>query len=408
MKGLVKVRVDLLLCVGALLVFSQCKSQDYDEISGISDNGTQDSSQEDSLKKVEVKLMYRFEGEEFPERARDLFSNYYSAIIQRQNPSNFYDERSTEFMRFPNISQDLGEFYKPGFFKRVTPMIVAVYPQGSDTIVKLNFIRVDSLGVGTNMATINFGVTENDGYLFLTNMVVINAKEWVRNEFGNITYIYSQPHQFSQEKASRMAAFNQEMSELFEMEPIQFRYFITDSWIELAKLWGFDYAYDMFNMDTSGGTAVVSAKIIFSGNGTEYYPHELVHLYVAQWLGPEYKKAHEWFNEGIATYLGGSRGKSLEWQLGVLNAHLNSEPKPDLSNLFDHKMKIGVSTNLDYAVGGLICKLAHENGGMPALRELLTAGKSEDDFYRAVETVLGVKKEGFDDLIRREAGKYGS
>ncbi len=387
MKTFVKIRPVFLLCLVALFVFSQCKHRENESLSENPKDEIPDSTTEDSLQKVEVELMYRFEGEEFPEKARELFSNYYSAIAQRQNPSNFYDERSTEFMRSPYISQDLNEFFKPGFFKKIKPMIVAVYPQGPDTIVKLNFIRVDSLGIGTNMATINFGVTEKDGYLFLTNMVVLNSKDWVRNEFGNITYIYPPLHQFSQEKASQMEAFNQEMSVLFEMEPMLFRYFITDSWIELAKLWGFDYAYDMFNMDTSGGTAVVTAKIIFSGNGTEYYPHELVHLYVGQWLGTEYKKTHEWFNEGLATYLGGSRGKSLEWQLGVLKSYLDSEPKPDLSNLFDHKMKIGISTNLDYVIGGLICKLAHEKGGMSALRDLLTAGESDDDFYSAVETV---------------------
>lgn len=400
------IRFVLLFCFISLL-FTQCENQESSDLSVPPKDALQDSLTEIPFQKVDVELMYRFEGEAFPERAKYLFSSYYSATASRQNTTNFYDERSSEFMRYPATSQNLTKFYEPGFFKKHKPMIVAVYPQGQDTIVKLNFIRVDSLSVGTNMATINFGVTEKGGYLFLTNMVLLNSKDWVNNEFGHITYIYPPTHQFSKEKAAKMEDFSQEMATLFEIEPIQFRYFVTNSNIELYRLWGFDYAYDMFNMDTTGGSAAIYSKIIYSGNGTEYYPHELVHLYVSQWLGAEHSKSHVWFNEGLATYLGGSRGKSLEWQLAVLKTYLNSEPKPDLSNLFKLKMKIGISTNMDYAIGGLICKLAYEKGGIRALKELLTVGKSNDDFYRGIEMVLGVSKEDFPDFIYREMQKYG-
>ncbi len=367
-----------------------------------SDEAIKDSLTDESYQTVDVRLMRRFEGEEFPESVRQLFSNYYSAIAQGQGTINFYDEQTLKFMRHPGIFQNLRQFHRPGFFKKDKPMIVAVYPQGSDTIVKLNFVRVDSNGVGTNMATINFGVTEQEGYLHLTNMVLINSRDWVSNESGNITYVYPPSHSFSERTAARMEAFNQRMAALCEIGPVQFRYFITDSDIAVSQLWGFDYAYDMYNMDISGGAVDIYNKIIYSGNGTEYYPHEAVHLYVSEWLGGGWRKAHIWFDEGFATYLGGSRGKSLEWHLEVLKAYLNSEPKPDLSKMFELKMKIGISTNLDYVIGGLICKLAYEKGGMPAIKELLTAGETDEEFYLAVEKVLGVPKEDFGDFIYRE------
>lgn len=398
-----KTHTTLFLLWGVLpLLFSQCKNLEPNNFSEASKDIVQAPLTDEPSQKIDVKLMYRFKGEVFPEKVQYLFSNYYSAIAQRQNTSNFYDERSSDFMRYPASAQNLSLFYEPGFLKKHQPMIIAIYPQGQDTIVKLNFIRVDSVGVGTNMATVNFGVTEKDGYLYLTNMVLINSKEWINREIGNITYIYPPSHSFSEEKAVQMGDFNQRMAVLFETEPMKFRYFVTDSYVDLCRLWGFDYAYDMFNMDTSGGSSAVRSKIIYAGNGTEYYPHELVHLYIFGWLGAEHSKAHDWFEEGFATYLGGSRGKSLEWQLGVLKTYLNSEPKPDLSKMFELKMKIGVSTNLNYVIGGLICKLAYEKGGMPAIKELLTAGTTEDDFYRGVEKVLGVPKEGFGDFIYRK------
>lgn len=391
-----------LLCAIVPLLFSQCKNLEPNDLSEASKNISQDTFPEEPSQKIDVKLMYRFKGEAFPEKVKHLFSNYYSAIAQRQNTSNFYDEQSSDFMRYPASAQNLSLFYEPGFLKKHQPMIIAIYPQGQDTIVKLNFIRVDSTGVGSNVATVNFGVTEKAGYLYLTNMVLINSKGWINREVGEITYIYPPSHTLSEEKAAQMETFNQKMAVLFEMEPLKFRYFVTDSYIDLCRLWGFDYAYDMFNMDTSGGSSAVGSNIIYAGNGTEYYPHELVHLYTFYWLGADHRKTHDWFEEGFATYLGGSRGKSLEWQLGVLKTYLNSEPKLDLSKMFELKMKIGVSTNLNYVIGGLICKLAYEKGGMPAIKELLTAGTSEDDFYRGVEQVLGVPKAGFGDFIYRE------
>lgn len=396
-----------ILCTTIPLFFSQCKNPGSNDFTESSEDEIQDASAGRSLYKVDVELMYRFEGEAFPERAKNLFSSYYSAIAQGQNTTNFFDDRSVEFIRYPSTTQNLRLFYEPRFFKKHKPMIVAVYPQGQDTIVKLNFIRVDSAGIATNMATVNFGVTEQDGYLFLTNMVLLNSKDWVNIDFGNITYIYPPAHQFSQEKATEMEAFNQKLSSLFKIDPLQFRYFITNSNIELYRLWGFDYAYDMFNMDTTGGVSTVYSKIIYSGNGSEYYPHELVHLYVFSWMGNEYSQSHDWFSEGIATYLGGSRGKELDWHLAVLKNYLDSIPKPDLSEMFELKQKIGNSTNLNYAVGGLLCKLAYEKGGMPAVKELLSSGQSNADFYRGVEQVLGVSKEDFGDFVYQEVEKYG-
>ena len=42
----------------------------------------------------------------------------------------------------------------------------------------------------------------------------------------------------------------------------------------------------------------------------ENNPHELVHIYTKELFNYQY---HSWIDEGLATMLGGSRGKSLDW-----------------------------------------------------------------------------------------------
>jgi hypothetical protein len=65
-------------------------------------------------------------------------------------------------------------------------------------------------------------------------------------------------------------------------------------------------------------------------------------------------------------------------------------------------------TNLDnqtsyhYALGGLIAKKIFDKGGWPLLKEFMSSGKTEDDYYNAIEKHLGVEQSELNNYIREQ------
>lgn len=359
-------------------------------------NEALDTAQADSA--VHTELMYRFKDDVFAEELQQLFSEYYTRDRDRKDTRSLFDSESQKFMRWPQVSQSLSLFYDGRFFDVHKPMIIAIYTEGNDTIAKLNFTRVDSLDVATSMATVNFGITKSGDQLKLQNMVYLNSRNWETKHVGNIEYRFPKTHPFALETAKKMQEFNLYAAQLFQTEPIEIKYYICESNIELGRLQGFDFKYDMYNMNNSSGLTDVNHNIIYAGNGSEYYPHELVHLYTYKWEGvPRY---HEWFDEGLATYLGGSRDQPLEWHLSGLAEWLEQNESVDLSDPFSLPRQINDNTGSMYVIGGLICKLAFEKGGMDAIKKLFLAGPNDEDFYKGIEEVFGVKKEELNDFLR--------
>ncbi len=50
--------------------------------------------------------------------------------------------------------------------------------------------------------------------------------------------------------------------------------------------------------------------------------------------------------------------------------------------------------------------MALEKGGLTALKEFTAFGNEDKDFYKAVETVFGVKQSTLNDFIRAKLSQY--
>ena len=114
----------------------------------------------------------------------------------------------------------------------------------------------------------------------------------------------------------------------------------------------------------------------------------------------KYPNAHSWFVEGFATYYGQSRGQPLEWHLKKLKDYLNEHPEIDLNSPLN-LVNMDHITGYKYALGGLFVKIAFEQGGVNKVRLLLDSGNSNEDFFLALETVLGIKRNSLNSYIRK-------
>lgn len=107
-------------------------------------------------------------------------------------------------------------------------------------------------------------------------------------------------------------------------------------------------------IDTSGGFHQ-DRDIVISGNNSEYYTHELTHLYMFH-LFPSIRP---FFNEGFATYTGGSGKYSYEWQRSKLKKFLDKNPDFKFEEHIDdpfERLYYEHETPILYMIGALVCE----------------------------------------------------
>ena len=339
-------------------------------------------------KVIEVKLSFQVDNS-FGIEVSQLLSNFLTELNNGGNWSQYYSTESLSFVRFP-----MSNFYSIRFdnktFIEENPTLISLYKLNEDTIAKIHFSRMDTSGYSNILATLNVGVKRSNNRLVLVDMLYLNSNTLTQKKHEEIEYFYAGKHKFNEALADKMLLENRKFAKFFDLNLKEIKFFIKDNTIEINNLRGFDYKYDMFNLSENSGLSNSTNRVIFSGNGSEYYSHELVHLYLDHKVNNE---GHFWFHEGLATYLGDSRGYDLSWHLKEVKLYLDKIKETRSNEIFELPVMITEYTGLPYAIGGLICKLTDEKGGKDALMRLFTYGNSNENFYSAIESELGIKQQ---------------
>lgn len=228
-------------------------------------------------------------------------------------------------------------------------------------------------------------------------------KEICKNEkSGNVNYIIHPQHKFDEKAALRMEKVNVEIAKEFQIAPLSFDYVVANDTRDLSDIMGlhlFEYSYQPV---ASGGMADTYNNVIYAGNNSEYYPHEVVHLYTSARFSRQY---HHWVDEGIAALLGGSTGYDIEWHWEKLRRFIAENPDykmDDLTDLQKHIPNGEFITDFRYAIGALICQRIIDKEGMQGVFEALQAGRSEDDYFNMLEEKLDVNRANFGTYVKAE------
>ena len=245
-----------------------------------------------------------------------------------------------------------------------------------------------------------------NGIFKLYNALPIRTKTWRHETIGSVTFIFPAYHRFNRELAKRMSHFADSLSVLTETEPIPVDFYFADSYDELMKARGLDFQMGEGNASGVSGLSWTDNRIIFGAGTNEWYPHELVHIY----FSPRYPKMHSYFSEGIATMLGGTRGMSL----AQLIDHADTLLKTDTTIRFD-SLLYSWNTNLDYItgapylVGGLLIKMALDQGGWPLVKKLLVNyDNTPKGLLQAVKDTFNVRREDYDHFIKQKISEYSA
>ncbi len=296
------------------------------------------------------------------------------------------------------------DFLRSGYqgdaiYKGFTPLLLSVSPKDNGYYkIKTAFISFD---YQQELCIANVYAKKVKGKFQLFNALTINTKDWIKKTVGSITYHYSQDYKFNLANAERMNSFADSLQRLYNLKPVKADFYLGKDLDQLLKLDGLEFYMGMGNNFKISGFTDELNNIIFSGGGGEYYPHELVHIY----LNPLFKNSNWILKVGLAVYYGGAMGHPLVWHIKRMNNYLSHHPEINLDTLYNFRY-MDSNTNPQAELGGFLCMLAIQKGGITELKRLLSFGSSQDDLYEAIEKVFGIKREQCNSFLRKELNEY--
>ena len=353
-------------------------------------------------------------------------TNYLNIIIDK-NVLNAEDENEKEIIKLwsdylnseeyknpKTIYWDRSEYPIPDYFlwpvniknlKNKTPKVqctvIGIYPtENNHYALKTSLTSIGDKGEIVLEAIISvFAKKINNEYL-LVNSSQYHKGLWKKEQVGQINYYVHPNHKFDKQQAGQMNVFNEKMAKLFNIPTISFDYFVSNYSREIVKLWGYDYMPQIYIPEQTGGIADISNGLVYAGNNSESYPHELVHLYTNEVYPDGY---HFWLNEGFATYMAGSSGYDLDWHIEKFKAYIIENPDFEISfKTLKGYIPNGLhNTEFRYVIGGLICEKIYESKGIKALFEGLKTVRTDEDLYQFIEENLNVREADFSEYIKK-------
>ena len=112
--------------------------------------------------------------------------------------------------------------------------------------------------------------------------------------------------------------------------------------------------------------------------------HEMVHLLLAPVAGVQ--PTHGLVNEGVATWYGGSSGRTSGELLREYADYLAARPGIGLDLILEDN----VPDRGWNAAGAIVVDLVHEQRGIEAVRGLFGAGRSNEQLRSALSETLGM------------------
>lgn len=236
------------------------------------------------------------------------------------------------------------------------------------------------------------------GRFYFIDLFGENIKQFQQTQTENCTFFYSPKVNPSKKQEQKTVDFNKKMASFFGSPLKSVKVIVLQDISDYCEVLGYEYSPTLTYDKQTGGIAMPNENMVLIANNSSYYPHEIVHLYTGNF------NPHNWFDEGLATYLGGSVEQSLSQHLQKI---ANQTEELDFSMLpNDHK--IDDDTSFKYAIGGLLCKLAYEKHGSDALSKLLQSGRSEQDFHDTLNSIFQLNPKDYDNFIKNELEAYKS
>lgn len=236
---------------------------------------------------------------------------------------------------------------------------------------------------------------KDNGEWKLKNALPIITENWNKKTLGKITFIYPRHHKFNEDLATKADLFCDEISKEYKFSDWKpFDFYITHSGDELGKLLNFDFFFAGYTV----GIGMNGNRMLLSGLGSEYYPHEFIHLIIPK------KERHWIIEEGFATWKGGQGGKTFEESAKLLANELAKNDTIKFSDVLNKTW--GWQYAAFYTSGAVLCKAAYDKGGIVLVKKLLDIPPDNEKLLEVIGKLFEINKVDIDSFWRKEVLKF--
>lgn len=284
--------------------------------------------------------------------------------------------------------------YGSDFFR---PTLMEIIPteKPSQKVVKIAFIGHNNETKENQLKSIyNIIANIHQDKVLFSRYLDFTTQKWETVTKGSLTYKISPNKIINDTEIAEQEKDIDKICNFFQCKPIAITYYSCINPKELFEIKGFDYNPMMY-VDKTGGLADYG-NIIFSGNNSEIYTHEIIHIYTSN-LFP---KIDKFIDEGLATLMAGSGKYSYEWHRNKLDKFLNENKDYNFATHTDayERNYFEIETSIPYLTSALILERALRVYGKEKLMELL---KSENELWTTLKTV-GLTKENINEELRKQ------
>jgi len=334
-----------------------------------------------------------------------LWTNYLSSKPDSIYNNRFWNENEKKKYRdFDFTRPYLYQFPSAQLLNYYKPTILSVEKEGVHYAIRTLFSAdmLEGIYRKSNPWCITklYAIKESNQWK-LKNALPILTQYWNKKIIGKITFFYPAEHQFNEALAEKANKFCDSITSKFQLADWKpFDFYITKSGDELGKLLGFDFYFAGY----STGMGMNERRILLCGMDSEWYPHEFVHLIDGE------NKRHRIVEEGFATWVSGqtSYEKTFEATAKILAQSLSKESTVTFKDILNKKWGWQNASLYYYSTGAIICKLVYNQGGVSAIKELLSTPPDDDKLIQNVCRLLKINTSDLDKILRIEILKYNT
>lgn len=221
------------------------------------------------------------------------------------------------------------------------------------------------------------------------------TREWEQHTKGRMTFWYAPGQHPNPAKIAHASSFVDSVATLFQVPPPNhLDMYLGRSLEEVQRAIGLDF-FPAASADRGRGGGAMSAGIVLVGNPAlgESYLHELAHAI----LGPTFPSRNRLFAEGVATWLGGSRGRTPQETYARLHQIQAARPALTIGQVLNNDIPDAAAeemTDAFYATGALIVDTVYRQAGITGLRALAQLNNDPSVLLAALPARLGLNGSG--------------
>lgn len=276
--------------------------------------------------------------------------------------------------------------------------IVSLAPDGPDDsayVVRVLYAYADSTGQSISPFALQrlYAIRESGApFNFrLSGALPRLTREWEQRTDGRVTFWYAPGQHPNPKRISQGSSFVDSVSKLFQVSPPKhLAVYVGRSLEDVQRATGLDF-FPAASVDRGLGGRAIGGGIVLAGNPAlgEAYLHELTHAI----LGPTFPIRNGLFNEGVATWLGGSRGHTPQQMYARLLKIQTARPSLTLTQVLAHQIPDAPAeevTDAFTATGALLVDAVYRRSGITGLRALAQLNNNPSVLLPALPAQLGI------------------